>query len=319
VKIAVIGGAGFIGSHLCERLHGEGHYVTCVDDLSTGSLGNLAALTRSPRFRLQQHDVTEPLSLIGAERIYNLACPASPVQYQREPIRTLKTSVIGALNLAALARGTGARLLQASTSEVYGDPLQHPQSESYFGNVNPNGPRACYDEGKRAAETVLCDYERCYGLDLRIARIFNTYGPRMAPDDGRVVSQFVCQALAGEDIVIFGDGYQTRSFCYVDDMVSGLIALMEAEVRGPVNLGNPVETAVIDLAAIIRDMTGSASRIVHAQPVADDPARRRPDISRALGGLGWAPSTPLRVGLSRVIGWFRARRGAGGMAARDRA
>lgn len=304
-RILVTGGAGFIGSHLCEKLHAQGHDIICVDNLSTGIIANIAGLMASPRFRFHSRDVSDPV-LFYATQIYNLACPASPVQYQRQPIVTLLTSVMGAQHAAMIANTCDARVLQASTSEVYGDPLEHPQTEAYFGNVNPNGPRACYDEGKRAAETLLCDHERCHGLDLRIARIFNTYGPRMAADDGRVVSNFILQALRNDDIVIYGDGSQTRSFCYVDDMVDALIALMESDVKGPVNLGNPEEVTILALAETIREMTGSASRIVHRLPVADDPARRKPDITRARMGLGWEPSTSLRDGLARTIVWFHA-------------
>ncbi len=308
--IAVVaGGAGFIGSHLCEALLDKGHGVLCIDSLVTGRMENIAHLMRDRRFRFQRADVIE-LPLIDAPvwRIYNLACPASPPKYQIDPVHTLRSSVIGALNLLELARCTGARILQASTSEVYGDPAISPQSEDYAGSVNCWGPRACYDEGKRAAETLFHDYAARHGVAVRVARIFNTYGPRMAPDDGRVVSNFITQALRGDPITIYGDGQQTRSFCHVGDMVAGLIALMEADMThpAPVNLGNPGEFTVADLAAQVLAMTGSRSHIVHCPLPVDDPRQRCPDITRAQSLLGWAPRIDLATGLADTIAHFAA-------------
>lgn len=307
--IAVItGGAGFVGSHLCERLLDEGYRVHCIDNLETGRRQNIAHLQGQSAFRFVEHDVITPLRL-GVSRvteIYNLASPASPPMYQRDPIHTLKTNVLGALNTLELARQTGARIFQASTSEVYGDPSVHPQPESYWGNVNSFGPRSCYDEGKRAAECAFFEYRAQFGVDVRIARIFNTYGPRMSPEDGRVVSNFVVQALRGEDITIYGDGSQTRSFCFVDDLVAGILRLMRAEMAptGPVNLGNPGEFTVLELAHVVIEMTGSNSRIVFRPLPTDDPRQRRPDISRATELLDWRPTINLRRGLESTIAHF---------------
>ncbi|NAZ37025.1 UDP-glucuronic acid decarboxylase family protein [Rubellimicrobium sp. CFH 75288] len=305
-RILVAGGAGFVGSHLCERLLAAGHLVVCLDNLQTGRLGNVAHLMRDPHFSVLRHDIIEPVVLDGPlDEVWNLACAASPPQYQRDPIHTFRTCIDGTRHLLDLARSREARFLFASTSEVYGDPEQSPQAESYRGAVNVWGPRACYDEGKRAAETLCYEYGRL-GADVRVARIFNTYGPRMSPEDGRVVSNFVVQALTGEDITIYGDGSQTRSFCYVDDLVDGLLRLMRSEVRDPVNLGNPVEFTVRDLARLVLDMTGSTSRVVHRALPQDDPRQRRPDISRAMQALGWEPKVPLAAGLSQTIAHFRS-------------
>jgi UDP-glucuronate decarboxylase len=302
----VTGGAGFLGSHLCEALLRQGHEVLCVDNFQTGSRRNILHLLRHPRFELLRHDVTLPLT-VEVDDIYNLACPASPVHYQHDPVQTTRTSVLGTLNMLELARRLKARFLQASTSEVYGDPLQHPQTEAYWGNVNPIGVRACYDEGKRCAETLCMDYRRQFGLDVKIARIFNTYGPRMHPDDGRVVSNFVMQALRGEPLTIYGDGTQTRSFCYVDDLVRGFGRLMQMppETSGPINLGNPVECTMLELAQCVIRLCGSSSGIVFRPLPGDDPVRRRPDISLARERLGWTPRVHLEEGLQRTIGWFR--------------
>jgi len=304
-RVVVTGGAGFIGSHLCERLLQDGHDVICVDNLYTGTRRNMEAAQAHPRFEFLRHDVCFPL-YVEVDQIYNLACPASPTHYQFDPVQTTKTSVHGAINVLGLAKRVKARILQASTSEVYGDPAVHPQSEDYWGHVNPTGPRSCYDEGKRCAETLFFDYRRQHGLPIKVARIFNTYGPRMHPDDGRVVSNFVVQALRGRDITVYGDGSHTRSFCYVDDLVDGLVQLMRTpdKVTGPVNLGNPVEFTIRELAEIVLDMTGSSSRIVHEPLPIDDPKRRRPDISRADEILDWRPSTPLREGLAPTIAYF---------------
>ncbi len=304
-RVVVTGGAGFIGSHLCERLLRDGHDVICVDNLYTGTRRNIAAAQAHPRFEFLRHDVCFPL-YVEVDQIYNLACPASPTHYQFDPVQTTKTSVHGAINVLGLAKRVKARILQASTSEVYGDPAVHPQSEDYWGHVNPTGPRSCYDEGKRCAETLFFDYRRQHGLPIKVARIFNTYGPRMHPDDGRVVSNFVVQALRGRDITVYGDGNHTRSFCYVDDLVDGLVHLMQTpdQVTGPINLGNPVEFTIRELAEIVLDLTGSSSRIVHESLPTDDPKRRRPDISRADELLDWRPSTPLREGLVRTIAYF---------------
>jgi len=304
MRILVTGGAGFIGSHLCERLVSEGHDVLCLDNFFTGKRINVAHLLPNPRFELVRHDVTEPI-LLEVDQIYNLACPASPVHYQYNPVKTIKTSVMGAIHMLGLAKRVRARILQASTSEVYGDPLVHPQPESYWGNVNPIGLRSCYDEGKRVAETLMMDYHRQNKVDVRIIRIFNTYGPRMALEDGRVVSNFVAQALRGEDITVFGDGTQTRSFCYVDDLVEGMVRLMAKEgVTGPVNVGNPVETTVMEFARRVIELTGSRSRIVSRPLPADDPKQRQPDISLARKLLGWEPTVPLDQGLKRTIDYF---------------
>jgi len=309
----VMGGAGFLGSHLCERLRTEGHQVICLDDFSTGRPENIANLSRDKGFRAIEHDVIEPFDF-DVDEIYNLACPASPPRYQLDPIRTFKTSVFGAINALELAHRTGARVLLSSTSEVYGDPAVHPQPESYWGNVNPFGPRSCYDEGKRAAETLFHDYHERRSVDIRVARIFNTYGPRMSPDDGRVVSNFVIQALKGDDITLYGDGSQTRSFCFVADLVEGLVRLMRSGVSTPVNLGNTGEFTVRELAELVIEISGSKSRIVHRPLPVDDPRQRRPDIRLAESVLGWSPRTALRDGLGRTIlhfdkvlagGWHR--------------
>jgi len=302
----VTGGAGFIGSHLCERLIEKGHEVVCVDNYFTGAKANIAHLLDDPFFELIRHDVTFPL-YIEVDEIYNLACPASPVHYQRDPVQTIKTNVHGAINILGLAKRLKVRILQASTSEVYGDPTVHPQTEDYQGNVNPVGPRACYDEGKRCAETLFFDYNRQHGIPIKIARIFNTYGPRMMPDDGRVVSNFIVQSLRGKDITVYGDGSQTRSFCYIDDLVEGLIRLMgtpELET-GPVNLGNPVEMPIGELAKRILEQVGSTVSVVHRPLLADDPLQRCPDITRARTLLDWEPAVALEEGLARTISYFR--------------
>jgi UDP-glucuronate decarboxylase len=304
-RILVTGGAGFLGSHLCEILLRSGHQVTCLDNLSTGTRDNIAHLQSSERFSFIRHDVIEPIDC-EIDEIFNLACPASPVHYQADSIHTTKTSVFGALNLLELATRCHARIFQASTSEVYGDPHVHPQVEGYWGNVNPFGPRSCYDEGKRCAETLFFDFHHTHGVEVKIARIFNTYGPRMRPDDGRVVSNFIVQALLGKDITIYGDGSQTRSFCYVDDLVDGFLRLMgsPASMSGPVNLGNPAEFTVRELAVRVIDLTGSRSKIVHRPLPVDDPRQRRPDISVARRELGWQPRVPLVTGLKRTIHYF---------------
>jgi UDP-glucuronate decarboxylase len=304
-RILVTGGAGFIGSHLCERLLGAGHEVLCVDNYFTGSRSNVAHLMADPRFELLRHDVTFPL-YVEVDQIYNLACPASPAHYQHDPVQTVKTSVHGAINVLGLAKRTGAKILQASTSEVYGDPQVHPQTEDYWGHVNPIGPRACYDEGKRCAETLFFDYHRQHGVRIKVARIFNTYGPRMRPDDGRVVSNFIVQALRGDPITIYGEGRQTRSFCYVDDLVDGLVRLMETDdaVTGPFNLGNPHEISIADLAGLVLRLTGSAAPLVNRPLPQDDPMQRRPDIARAAALLGWRPTVPVEDGLRRTIAYF---------------
>jgi UDP-glucuronate decarboxylase len=306
-RILVTGGAGFIGSHLCAALLDQGHEVLCVDNYFTGRRSNIEPLLDNRRFEALRHDITFPL-YVEVDQIYNLACPASPIHYQSDPVQTLKTSVHGAINMLGLAKRTKAKILQASTSEVYGDPEVHPQREDYRGSVNMLGPRSCYDEGKRAAETLFSDYRRQHGTRTKIARIFNTYGPRMLPNDGRVVSTFIVQALAGEPITIHGDGRQTRSFCYVDDMVEGLIRMMatEDDIAGPVNLGNPNETTIIELAERIVAMIGSNSGIIEKPLPADDPRRRQPDISLAEGLLGWRPSVSLDEGLQQTIDHFRS-------------
>ncbi|OFX20777.1 MAG: NAD-dependent dehydratase [Anaeromyxobacter sp. RBG_16_69_14] len=314
MRILVTGGAGFIGSHLCERLLHAGHDVICLDNFFTGSKDNIIHLMDSHRFELVRHDVIEPI-LLEVDQIYNLACPASPVYYQYNPVKTIKTNVIGTLNMLGLAKRVSARILQASTSEIYGDPREHPQTEAYWGNVNPIGIRSCYDEGKRVAETLMMDYHRQNDVDIRIIRIFNTYGPRMAEHDGRVVSNFILQALRNEDITVYGDGAQTRSFCYVDDMVEGMIRMMGAEeFIGPVNLGNPVENTILQFAERIIALTGSRSRIVFKPLPQDDPKQRRPDIALAVAKLGWKPQLDLDIGLERTVAYFsgRIRRGSAG-------
>jgi UDP-glucuronate decarboxylase len=302
----VTGGAGFLGSHLCERLLLEGRDVLCVDNFFTGARSNIEHLLGNPRFELLRHDVTFPL-YVEVDEIYNLACPASPVHYQFDPVQTTKTSVIGAINMLGLAKRTKARILQASTSEVYGDPSVHPQPESYWGNVNPIGPRSCYDEGKRCAETLFFDYYRQHRLDIRVMRIFNTYGPRMHPNDGRVVSNFIVQALTGQDITIYGDGSQTRSFCYVDDLIDGMFRLMNKEggLVGPVNVGNPNEFTMLELAEHVIRLTRSESRLVRKPLPSDDPRQRQPDISLAREALAWQPREELEAGLTRTIEYFR--------------
>ncbi|HYE00772.1 MAG TPA: UDP-glucuronic acid decarboxylase family protein [Alphaproteobacteria bacterium] len=304
-RVLVTGGAGFLGSHLCERLLERGDEVLCADNFYTGTRRNLRTLLPNPNFEVVRHDVTFPL-YVEVDEIYNLACAASPIHYQNDPVQTIKTCVVGAINMLGLAKRTGARILQASTSEVYGDPEVHPQTESYLGNVNPLGPRACYDEGKRCAETLFSDYRRQHGVRTKIARIFNTYGPRMHPDDGRVVSNFVVQALTGRPITVYGDGSQTRSFCYVDDMVEGLMRMMDSseETSGPVNLGNPGEFTILQLAQLVIELCGSRSQIIHRPLPVDDPVRRRPDIAKARAALGWSPTIGLVDGLQRTIGYF---------------
>ncbi len=306
-RILVTGGAGFLGSHICERLVDDGHDVICLDNFFTSQKTNVVHLLDRPNFELIRHDITMPIWL-EVDQIYNMACPAAPGHYQYNPIKTIKTSVMGAINILGMAKRCRAKVLQASTSEVYGDPEIHPQPESYRGNVNPLGPRACYDEGKRAAETLFMDYHRCNRVNIRLVRIFNTYGPRMHPFDGRVVSTFVRQALSGEDITIFGDGSQTRSFCYRDDLVEGIIRMMNApdEFIGPVNLGNPEEYTIRQLAELIIELTGARAKLVMQPLPEDDPTRRRPDISLARKKLNWEPSTSVRRGLEETIAWFRS-------------
>ena len=304
MRTLVTGGAGFIGSHLCQRLLDDGHEVICLDNFFTGNKQNISHLLGNNRFELIRHDIIEPI-LLEVERIYNLACPASPVHYQYNPVKTVKTSVMGTINMLGMAKRVRARILQASTSEVYGDPQIHPQTEDYWGNVNPIGIRSCYDEGKRVAETLMMDYHRQNGVDIRIVRIFNTYGPRMAENDGRVVSNFILQALKGEDITVYGDGSQTRSFCYVDDLVNGLVAMMNRDdFTGPVNLGNPAETSILEFAERIIALTGSSSRVVFKPLPADDPKQRQPDISLAGEKLGWSPRVPVEDGLRKTIAYF---------------
>jgi UDP-glucuronate decarboxylase len=304
-QVLVTGGAGFLGSHLCDRLIEQGHDVICADNFFTGSKRNIDHLLSNPRFELIRHDVTFPL-YVEVDEIYNLACPASPVHYQHDPVQTTKTSVHGAINMLGLAKRTGARIFQASTSEVYGDPDVHPQDESYWGKVNPIGTRSCYDEGKRCAETLFFDYHRQYGVDVRVARIFNTYGPRMHPNDGRVVSNFIVQALRGQPITVYGSGRQTRSFCYVDDLVDGFLRFMRVEppFPGPVNLGNPGEFTITELAEQVINLTGSSSKLVLAPLPADDPQQRQPDISVAREKLQWEPKVQLREGLAKTIAYF---------------
>jgi UDP-glucuronate decarboxylase len=314
LRVLVTGGSGFIGSHLVERLLGQGHQVLCLDSFITGSKRNVRPFLSNPRLQLIEADVARSLPPMGRlDAIYNLACPASPRHYQRDPIHTMRTCVLGALNLLELARATGARILQASTSEIYGDPVLHPQPESYLGNVNPVGPRACYDEGKRAAETLFADYARRHGVKVRIARIFNTYGPRLRPEDGRVVSNFIVQALTGRPLTVFGAGHQTRSLCYIDDLVDGLLALMNGEVEPiePINFGNPEERSVLTIARLVLELTGSSSPIEHRPLPVDDPQRRRPVIDRARAQLGWQPRVTIEDGLARTIDFFAAELGIG--------
>lgn len=307
MRILVTGGAGFIGSHLCERLIDEGHDVICLDNFFTGRRENIFHLLDNPRFELLRHDVIEPI-LLEVDQIYNLACPASPIHYQYNPVKTVKTSVMGMINMLGLAKRVRARILQASTSEVYGDPLVHPQPEEYWGNVNPIGIRSCYDEGKRIAETLMMDYHRQSHVDTRIARIFNTYGPRMLENDGRVVSNFVVQALRGQPLTLYGAGDQTRSFCYVDDLVKALIKLMNTDaLHEPVNLGNPMEFTITELATEVMEVCNSKSELVHLPLPEDDPKQRKPDISRAQTLLGWTPTIQLRAGLERTVEYFRPR------------
>jgi UDP-glucuronate decarboxylase len=307
MRILITGGAGFIGSHLTDRLLADGHHVVCLDNFFTGRRENIDHVLEHPGFELLRHDVCEPIFL-EVDQIYNLACPASPVHYQYNPVKTIKSNVMGTLNMLVLAKRVGARILQASTSEVYGDPVVHPQTESYWGNVNPIGPRACYDEGKRVAETLMSDYHREDGVDIRIARIFNTYGPRMAENDGRVVSNFIVQALRGQELTLYGTGEQTRSFCYVDDLVEGLIRLMAAEGRHePVNLGNPIEFTIRQLAEQVVRNVGGQSRVTYRPLPQDDPTQRQPDITRARAWLGWEPTVQLEEGLTRTVAYFRER------------
>ena len=307
MKVLVTGGAGFLGSHLCESLLEAGNEVLCVDNFYTGSKANIAHLMDNPNFELMRHDVTFPL-FVEVDQILNFACPASPVHYQKNPVQTIKTSVHGAINMLGLAKRTGATILQASTSEVYGDPEVHPQPEEYWGKVNPIGIRSCYDEGKRCAETLFFDYHREHGVDIKVIRIFNTYGPRMQPDDGRVVSNFIIQALNGKDITIYGDGSQTRSFCYVDDLVSGILRYLGTprNTTGPINLGNPGEFTMLELAETVIRLTNSSSKLVFEPLPSDDPQRRQPKIELAKSMLGWEPKIPLETGLNRTIEYFRS-------------
>ncbi len=304
-RVLVTGGAGFLGSHLCERLVQMGCDVICVDNFFSGSKRNIFHLLERPNFELIRHDIIHPLYL-EVDEIYNLACPASPVYYQMNPVKTIKTNIMGSINMLGLAKRVKAKILQASTSEVYGNPQKHPQDESYWGNVNPIGPRACYDEGKRCAETLFFEYHRQNNVRIKVVRIFNTYGPRMNPNDGRVISNFIVQALTGQDITVFGDGSQTRSFCYVDDMIDGIIKMMETpdEITGPINLGNPEEITILELAELILKLTKSRSKIVFLPRPKDDPSRRKPDITLAKKILGWEPKVPLEEGLKRTIEYF---------------
>ena len=305
-RVLVTGGAGFLGSHLCDRLLQKGYDVLCMDNFYSGTKDNILHLLGNPHFELMRHDVTFPV-YVEVDEIYNLACPASPIHYQRDPVQTTKTSVHGAINMLGLAKRTKARIFQASTSEVYGDPEVHPQSEDYWGRVNPIGIRSCYDEGKRCAETLFFDYRRQHGLEIKVARIFNSYGPRMHPNDGRVVSNFVIQALRGEDITIYGDGSQTRSFCYVDDLIDGIVKMMEGpkDMTGPINLGNPIEFTIRELAETIIQMTSSNSKLITKPLPQDDPKQRRPNITLARNALAWEPSVPIHEGLGRTIAYFR--------------
>lgn len=305
-RALVTGGAGFIGSHVCERLLADGYDVLCVDNYYSSTKDNIAHLMGNPRFEVLRHDVTFPL-YVEVDEIYHLACPASPIHYQRDPVQTTKTAVHGSINMLGLAKRTGAKILLTSTSEVYGDPLEHPQSEDYWGNVNPIGPRACYDEGKRAAETLFFDYRRQHDLDIKVVRLFNTYGPRMHPQDGRVVSNFIVNALKGLPMPIYGDGSQTRSFCYIDDLVDGLVSMMStpSDVTGPLNLGNPSEFTIAELADIVTSLIPTAAGVAHHPLPTDDPIRRQPNIDRARSTLGWEPTVDLRAGLARTIAYFQ--------------
>jgi len=303
-RILVTGGAGFIGSHLCKKLLEDGNEVICLDNFFTGSLKNIEQLVNNKNFKLIEHDIIEPID-VEVDEIYNLACPASPPHYQFDPVKTMKTSVLGIINMLELAKKYNAKILQASTSEVYGDPQVHPQVETYWGNVNPIGIRSCYDEGKRAAETLITDYRRQYGADTKIVRIFNTYGPNMSPDDGRVVSNFIIQALKGDDITIYGDGSQTRSFCYVDDLINGFILTMKSNSAGPLNLGNPSERTILDFAKLIIELTNSNSNIIYKPLPSDDPTQRKPDISLAKKELNWQPAVDIKEGLKKTIEYFR--------------
>lgn len=302
-KILVTGGAGFLGSHLCQRLIQENHEVICLDNFFTGSKSNIASLLNNPYFELIRHDITEPITL-EVDEIYNLACPASPIHYQTDPIKTIKTNVHGAINVLDLAKSVKAKVFQASTSEIYGDPLVHPQPESYWGNVNPIGLRSCYDEGKRCAETLFFDYQRQHNVKVRVARIFNTYGPKMHPNDGRVVSNMIIQALKGEDITIYGQGQQTRSFCYVDDLIDGFIKLMNSTIDKPINLGNPNEFTILELANMIKELTNSSSKLIFCDLPMDDPKQRQPNIDKATNHLDWAPKVQLKEGLMKTINYF---------------
>ena len=305
MRILVTGGAGFLGSHLCERLLKEGHEVLCLDNFFTGRKNNIMGFLKDPAFELVRHDIVLPI-LLEVDKIYHLACPASPIHYQYNPVKTIKTNILGTLNMLGIAKRTKARILLASTSEVYGDPIMHPQTESYWGNVNPIGIRSCYDEGKRASETLMMDYHRQNRVDIKIVRIFNTYGPRMLQDDGRVVSNFIVQALKGRDFTVYGEGSQTRSFCYVDDLVDGMVRMMDSEnFIGPVNLGNPEEYTILDFAKKIIAMTGSKSKIIHQPLPSDDPTQRQPDITLAAAKLGWKPRVSVDDGLKRTIAYFK--------------
>ncbi len=317
-RVLVTGGAGFLGSHLCERLLNDGCDVLCVDNFYSGTRDNVAHLLGNPHFELMRHDITFPL-YVEVDEIYNLACPASPIHYQRDPVQTTKTSVHGAINMLGLAKRVNAKILQASTSEVYGDPEMHPQTESYWGRVNPVGLRSCYDEGKRCAETLFFDYRRQHNLRIKVARLFNTYGPRMHPHDGRVVSNFIVQAIKGEPITVYGDGSQTRSFCYVDDLIDAFIVLMDSsdEFIGPVNLGNPGEFTIMELAYKVVELTNSSSRIEYLSLPQDDPVQRRPDIALARAALGWQPTIPLESGLRKTISYFQNVLGGEGISSMD--
>ena len=303
-RILVTGGAGFLGSHLIDRLLERGNEVLCVDNLFTGSKQNISHLHNNPNFEFMRHDICFPL-YVEVDEIFNLACPASPIHYQHDPVQTTKTSVIGAINMLGLAKRLNCKVFQASTSEVYGDPVVHPQTEDYWGNVNPIGTRSCYDEGKRCAETLFFDYHRQHNLDIKVVRIFNTYGPRMHPNDGRVVTNFIMQALRGEPITIYGDGQQTRSFCYVDDLVEGFLRLMDSSEHGPINIGNPGEFTMIELAELVIELTGSKSELIHMPLPEDDPKKRRPNIDQAKSTLAWEPTVSLRQGLEKTISYFK--------------